>query len=42
LAWRGNTFAPYQRYMTAILEWSAMRNWTTTQFEPTLFAEYNG
>ncbi len=38
--WRGDTFDAYSRYMTAILEWSQVRNWTTTQLEVTLFDEY--
>jgi len=39
--WQGNTFEAYCRYMTAILTWAAQRNWTTTQVEATIFAEYN-
>ena len=39
-SWRGNTFDAYSRYMTAILEWARMRQWTTTDIETTLFDEY--
>ena len=38
--WRGNGLDAYLRYMTAIIEWASMRNWTTTQIETTLFNEY--
>jgi hypothetical protein len=38
--WKGNTFAAYCRYMTAILTWAHMKNWTTTQIECTLYKEY--
>jgi hypothetical protein len=38
--WGGDAFGAYSRYMTAILEWSQVRNWTTTQLEVTLFDEY--
>lgn len=38
--WRGNSFAAYSRYMTAILVWAAQRHWTTTEMEATIFDEY--
>ena len=37
--WKGNTFPAYCRYMTAIIEWANMKGWTTTELEPTIFAE---
>lgn len=40
-SWRGNSLTAYLRYMTAIIEWASMRNWTTTEIETTLFNEYN-
>lgn len=39
LGWAGNDFAAYSRYMTAILEWAAVRKWTTSQVEATLAIE---
>ncbi len=38
--WQGNTFEAYCRYMTAILTWSAQKNWTTTQMEATIFDQF--
>jgi hypothetical protein len=32
-------FAAYCRYMTAVIEWAKVRQWTTTQLEATIFAE---
>jgi hypothetical protein len=37
--WSGNNFTAYCRYVTAILEWARMRNWTTTEVETTIYAE---
>ncbi len=37
--WSGTNFSAYARYMTAILEWSHIRNWTTTDLEATIYAE---
>jgi hypothetical protein len=37
--WSGNSFAAYSRYMTAIIEWGQIRNWTTTQVEATICEE---
>jgi hypothetical protein len=38
--WEGNTFEAYCRYMTAIITWSKLRDWTTTQIEATIFYEF--
>jgi hypothetical protein len=38
--WRGNTFAAYSRYMTAILVWAGRKQWTTTEVEATIFKKY--
>jgi hypothetical protein len=38
--WEGNTFEAYCRYMTAIITWSKLRDWTTTQMEATIFFEF--
>lgn len=37
--WEGNDFAAYCTYMTAIIEWARVRNWTTTEVETTIFVE---
>jgi hypothetical protein len=37
--WKGNSFAAYCRYMTAVVEWANAKGWTTTELEPTIFAE---
>lgn len=37
--WDGNSFSAYSRYMTAIIEWAHMKNWTTTEVECTIYAE---
>ncbi|MGD0214279.1 MAG: hypothetical protein ABSB87_13700 [Terriglobales bacterium] len=39
LDWSGKSFAAYCRYMTAILEWSDIKSWSTTELESTIFAE---
>lgn len=39
--WEGNSFEAYCRYMTAIRTWADAKNWTTTQLEATIFAEYS-
>lgn len=39
-SWRGSSWGAYNRYMTAVICWANKRNWTTTQFENTMFAEY--
>jgi hypothetical protein len=39
LNWKGNSFAHYCRYMTAVLVWANRKKWTTTQLEPTIFFE---
>jgi len=41
-SWWGSSWEVYNRYMTAIICWANERNWTTTQFENTMFAEYRG
>jgi hypothetical protein len=38
--WKGNDFGTYTRYMTAVLVWANQRQWTTTEMEATIFAEY--
>jgi hypothetical protein len=38
--WLGDDFDSYCRYMTVIITWADQRHWTTTQMEPTIFAEY--
>jgi hypothetical protein len=40
LDWDGDTLEAYYRYMTAMLTWAEARNWTTTELEATIFAEY--
>jgi hypothetical protein len=40
--WNGDTFEAYGRYMTAIIAWAEKKNWTTTETEATIFAEYQG
>ena len=37
--WSGKTFAAYCRYMTAILAWATIKNWTTTDLEATIYDE---
>lgn len=39
--WRGRSFSAYQRYMTAIITWSNVRGWSTTDMEATIFSEYS-
>ena len=39
--WVGKDFAAYNRYMTAILVWADLRQWTTTEMEATIFYEYS-
>lgn len=39
-SWSGKPFENYSRYMTAIIEWADALDWTTTDVETTLFAEY--
>jgi hypothetical protein len=39
-SWAGKPFENYNRYMTFILELATARDWTTTEVETTLFAEY--
>jgi|SRR5690242_4138607 len=39
--WSGDSFEAYCRYTTAIITWSNHRNWTTTEMEATIFAEYD-
>jgi len=39
--WRkGNGWEPYNRYMTAVICWSNIMGWTTTQLENTIYREY--
>lgn len=38
--WRGNALDGYLRYMTAIITWANVRQWTTTDMESTIFDEY--
>jgi len=35
--WNDNSFAAYNRYMTAIITWAQRKGWTTTEMETTLF-----
>ncbi len=39
-SWRGDGIDAYFRYMTAVIEWASMSNWTTTDMETTLFNEF--
>lgn len=38
---RRDSWAGYNRYMTAILSWSRLQGWTTTQVESTLFRQFS-
>jgi hypothetical protein len=37
--WDGDSFEAYSRYMTAILEWARLKQWTTTEVEATIYLE---
>lgn len=38
--WRGDSFEAYCRYMSAVVAWSEIRNWSTTQLECSLFSKF--
>jgi hypothetical protein len=38
--WKEDDLDAYERYMTAIITWADKRNWTTSQLEATIYAEY--